>query len=232
MGLSRRPSNRSDQVPRTDPLPAWSGDVLLIGGGRSLRGFDFTQLQDRCTIGCNQAFMLGPEICKICIFGDYKFWATFCRPLSHFGGWVVSPRHTTTRQADWIHFFNRQDEGLSKTRLAWNANTGAAAINLALILGAQRVFLLGYDCDMDAPNATKPESTHWHDKRIEVPQPQHYDRFLQGFRQVAAALPVVFPWRQVFNVSNGMSRIDCFPFLTFEDAELKAGRPDDGGRGL
>lgn len=209
-------------MPRTDPLPAWTGDVFLIGGGPSLRGFDFEQLGLLPTIGCNQAFLLGPEICKVCIFGDYKFWAHFARPLSDFTGWVASPRHTMTKQADWIHFFERQDEGLSKSKLAWNANTGAAAINLALILGASRVFLLGYDCCMDSENSAKPESTHWHDKRIEVPQPQHYERFLNGFRQVAVALPVVFPGRQVFNVSNGMSRIDCFPFLTFEDAKLRA----------
>jgi hypothetical protein len=209
-------------VPRTDPLPLWEGDVFLIGGGRSLRGFDFEQLQSLPTIGCNQAFLLGSDLCKICIFGDFKFWAMFARPLSDFNGWVVSPRHTMTKQADWIRFFERQDEGLSKTKLAWNANTGAAAINLALILGASRVFLLGYDCNMDAENSAKHEATHWHDKRIEVPQPQHYDRFLAGFRQVAAALPVVFPGRQVFNVSEGSSRIDCFPLKTFDDVGLNA----------
>lgn len=206
-------------MPRTDPLPQWQGDVYLIGGGRSLRGFDFTQLRLLPTIGCNQAFLLGPEICKICIFGDFKFWAHFCRPLSDFNGWVVSPRHTVTKQADWIHFFERQDEGLSKTKLAWNFNTGAAAINLALILGAKRVFLLGYDCGMDADNSAKLESTHWHDKRIEVPQPQHYERFLHGFRNIAAALPVTFPGREVFIVSGG-SKIDCFPVVSFENAGL------------
>lgn len=208
-------------MPRTDPLPQWMGDVFLIGGGPSLRGFDFTQLWNLPTIGCNQAFLLGPEICKICIFGDYKFWAAFARPLSGFSSWVASPRHTMTKQADWIHFFERQDEGLSTTKLAWNANTGAAAINLALILGAGRVFLLGYDCQMDADNSAKHESTHWHDKRIEVPQPQHYDRFLNGFRQVARVLPVVFPGRRVFNVSEGTSRIDCFPVVDFESVGLQ-----------
>jgi hypothetical protein len=125
-----------------------------------------------------------------------------------------------TKQAAWINFFERQDEGLSKTRLAWNANTGAAAINLALILGASRVFLLGYDCCMDVENSARPESTHWHDRRIEVPQQQHYDRFLNGFRQVAAALPVVFPGRKVFNVSEGSSRIGCFPVVDFESVGL------------
>jgi hypothetical protein len=215
-----RPSNRNEEMPRTDPLPAWTGDVFLIGGGPSLRRFDFQQLRLFPTIGCNQAFLLGPEVCKICIFGDYKFWAHFAQPLSDFAGWVVSPRHTMTKQADWIHFFERQDEGLSKAKLAWNANTGAAAINLALILGASRVFLLGYDCCMDADNSAKPESTHWHDKRIEVPQAQHYDRFLIGFHQVASALPVVFPGRQVFNVSEGGSRIDCFPVVAFESVGL------------
>lgn len=209
-------------MPKTISLPDWSGqDVYLIGGGPSLRGFDFNQLIPRNTIGCNHAFLLGPAICKVCIFGDFKFWAHYSMALAEFAGWVASPKHTDTHQADWIHFFPRQYDGLATDKLAWNANTGAAAINLALILGAKRIYLLGYDCTMDYANRSKPESSHWHDQRIEVPQAQHYARFAQGFCQVADALPIVFPGRQVFNVSEGSSKLECFPIVNFSDAKLR-----------
>lgn len=209
-------------MPRTDPLPQWQGPAYLIGGGASLRHFSFGQLRGRQVIGCNQAFLLGSAVVPVAIFGDFKFWCHYARELRAYAGWVVSPRHTLTHQADWIHFFERQNEGLSPDKLAWNGNTGAAAINLALILGASPVYLLGYDCGMSEgeADASRPESSHWHDERLETPSPEHYARFAAGFDNAARALPAVFPGRKVLNVTDGSSRLSVFPRVSFVDAGL------------
>lgn len=57
------------------PDKIWDGlECFIIGGGRSLKeGFDFDKLIGEKTIGCNDAYKLGPKICNICIFGDKKW---------------------------------------------------------------------------------------------------------------------------------------------------------------
>ena len=48
------------------PQEKWKDeDVFIIGGGDSLRTFNFDVLKDELTIGCNTAFSLGSDICKI-----------------------------------------------------------------------------------------------------------------------------------------------------------------------
>jgi hypothetical protein len=91
-------------MPKLEPLPDWSGqDVFVIGGGRSLQSFDWSQLKDRNTIGCNQAFLLGGETCKICTFGDFKFWQTFEKKLAEFDGWVAT-NYKLPRPVPWVNY--------------------------------------------------------------------------------------------------------------------------------
>jgi hypothetical protein len=211
-------------MPRSDPLPRLTGDVFVIGGGPSLRSFDFRQLMGKQTIGCNQAFLLGPGICNICVFGDNpplparSFWREFRDELSQYEGWVVTNHHNLPDRPSWLHRFKRIDEGLCDDgeTLAWNRNTGALAINLALTLGADRVLLLGIDLQ------THPDATHWHPRAIETPTPDHHSRFADGFSSVALMLSQgMFPGRQVATISDGSPRLTCFPVLTYADVGLK-----------
>src|SRR3974390_354951 len=126
-------------MPREDALPNWAGqDVFIIGGGPSLRGFEFEQLSKRAVIGCNHAFALGP-VCQICTFGDIRFWDYRRYELEKFEGWVVTNNNSCLRPPPpWLKFYGHKAEGLAPVEsgdLAWNNNTGALAINLALVLG-------------------------------------------------------------------------------------------------
>jgi hypothetical protein len=205
-------------VPKLAPLPDWSGrDVFILGGGPSLRSFDFDRLIGLNTIGCNQAFMLGVERCGICAFGDYLFWDRFINQLEdEYDGWVVTNYYHGPKIPAWLKEFKRLETGLAgsgATNLCWNGNTGCLAVNLALKLGASRVLLLGFDLQM-----TPDGKTHWHDKRIEIPRDEHYKRFAGGFATVARLLPSIYPGRQVINVSDGTSKLDCFPVISIQDA--------------
>jgi len=108
--------------------------------------------------------------------------------------WVstVGSRHTHPSLAKW-------GEGGD---LAGN-NAGAAAINLALLLGARRVFLLGFD----GGYTTQPNS---HKLRCTRATKGVYGRFAKNLEALYAALPVQFPGREVVNVSD-VSKIECFP---------------------
>jgi hypothetical protein len=201
-------------MPKTTPLPSWEGsDAYLIGGGPSLRGFDFSKLRGKNTIGCNQAFFLGGNICQICFFGDENFWRKFQKDLADFDGWVVT-RHTAKSAPPWLIIMPHVYNGLDKTKLGWNRNSGACAISLALLLGAKNVYLLGYDLGVSEAD---PNVSHWHDKRIEVPRKELYPRFLQGFANIARDLPLVFPGRTVTNVTDGSSKLTLFPTVTYEE---------------
>lgn len=50
--------------------PVWLGEtVWIIGGGTSLRGFDWEGIRGRRIIGCNDAYLLGSWV-GVCCFGD------------------------------------------------------------------------------------------------------------------------------------------------------------------
>lgn len=196
----------------------WSGeDVFIIGGGRSLERFDFRQLILHRTIGCNQAFLLGSAVCDICVFGDDKFFGAFEKELTSFKGHLVTNHPEVIGPERLIHYRRVECEGLINEdgALAWNGNTGCLAVNLALALGARRVFLLGFDMRI-----SDPIRNHWHDRAIETPTSAHYERFKNQFAAVAATR-YLYPEAKIFNVHDHTSDLACFPNLTFATLGFK-----------
>lgn len=209
-------------MPRSDPLPDWKGqDAFIIGGGPSLRVFDFQKLSGKNTIGCNQAFRLGSDLCNICVWGDEKFWESYKgmtandkgSGLETYQGWVVTNFTFGKSPASWLKSYPRLDDGLGTGEtLGWNFNSGCAATNLALILGARRVFLLGFDM-----TNSNPANSHWHQWSLESQCEQHYQRFNYGFGSVARDLPTLFPRASIINVTDGSSRLKHFSRATMEE---------------
>jgi len=199
-----------------NPKPIWEGeDVFVIGGGPSLRAFRFDRLKPYLTVGCNDAYLLGEEICNICVFGDLKWYMKNKSGLEKFAGLVVTNQPSLhVRSPDWLRTMSRVPNGLSSTGLSWNGNTGAMAINLALILGAQRVFLLGIDLKLHGKKA------NWHDNHQKKSSTAGwvgpFRRFRAGFRSVAKALPVTFPGKEVINLGPD-STLDIFPKACLDD---------------
>jgi len=190
-------------MPRWTPTEDWKGqDVFLIGGGPSLRDFDWSLLEPELTIGCNTAFTLGEKVCKLCIFGDYDWFIKFRTELEKYRGVVFANASASLsvllENIPWVWTMPRSAMGLHKASLGWNGNTGASAINLALILGAQRVFLLGFDMKRIGNNP------NWHDKvfRPEATKPGVYKGFVQDFRHVVHGWKDNFPDREIINVTS------------------------------
>ena len=186
-------------------------DVYIIGGGPSLNGFKWDKLLNKNTIGCNSAFRLGSRVCGICFFSDYAWFEEFYKELKNYKGTLIThyPKYKDAPE-DWLYWMPRgTSKGLYADRLSYCGNTGCGAINLALLLGAQRVFLLGIDC-----KAGKDNKQNWHPWQIEELKPSVYAKHLKGFELLAEALPEVFPGREVINLTEG-SAIPFFPFNTF-----------------
>ncbi len=187
-------------MPVWTPTPEWKDqDVYIIGGGPSLKGFDWALLRDEYTIGCNTAFTLGEKVCKVCLFCDNRWWNAFKTELASYKGTVFSamPGYHPSG-VPWVWGLKRYPQGLHVDGVGWNGNVGAAAINLALLLGAKRVLLLGFDMKRiaDRPN--------WHDRVIcpAATEPRIYRGFVSDFRFVRRDWKAKFPDREIINVTN------------------------------
>lgn len=171
----------------TPPRLSFGGDAHVIGGGPSLRGFDFGLLAGALVIGCNDAWELGAEICPYLLFGDESWWlANRARVVAGYRGTIVSCAPGLLRAGDpVVNVMLRIPSGLGiGNQLAWNYSTGAAAINLAISMGARRVFALGFDCGHRAS-----DPSHWHDRNTAAVSAYTRERFVSGLSSLARALP-------------------------------------------
>lgn len=199
------------------PIKEYEGkEVFIIGGGTSLRNFNWELLAGRNVIGCNNAFRLGSVICPVCVFGDLKWFERFKWELVKYEGRLVTncPALLNTT-VDWISTMPRHKHGLSTSALGWNWNTGASAINLALIMGATKVYLLGFDGKLSEEN--KP---NWHKYVIDTPSAEVYARMEKGFHAVAHDLPLVFPGTEIINL-NPDSLFTSFAKQSWESVLLE-----------
>jgi hypothetical protein len=188
----------------------------VVGGGPSLRTFDWNLIKGKRTIGCNSAFILGSDIIEVLCFADVGWWNNIGRPrLEEFGGIIVGcpPLVRDCKFPPWVLWMERTNvEGLTTElgSLCFNGNTGALAINLALALGSREIYLLGFDM-----KGTK-EQWNWHDVRHEQPHPVVIPLHIGGLGNIARDLPKKFPGAKVINITDD-SAVDCFPKQKIKD---------------
>ena len=134
----------------------WQGrPAFVIGGGASLRGFDFSQIKDTRwhTIGANAAYRHHPDVVVAMdtrfleLVKDRSEWRNcpsikvapkFCeRKGRDLGGALYLMDLSSDGLDGWSHEFVG---GLKGTN-----NTGAFAVQIADVLGADPIFLLGFD---------------------------------------------------------------------------------------
>lgn len=196
----------------------WAGqDVFILGGGSSLLDFDFELLRGRLVVGCNMAYVHGPEICPVCIFSDHPFFDANRFPLEEYhekGGeiWTIARELFPRMDIQTLVKKNqRKPRGLwhGANGIGFGGSTGCAAANLALQFGAKRVLLLGMDCKLHESGKRK----NWHEAYpVKVPpDPQAlFTKFTEGWRAVANDLPVRFPGRHIINLGPD-SDLTYFP---------------------
>lgn len=200
------------------PDPIWAGEpCYVIGGGPSLEGFDWDCLRGRNVVGCNAAFYMGASLVPIMVFGDAQFLKQHRTGLDQYaeeGGWVVTCSHNLKRfpPPGYLKQMRKQIKGLAADGLGWNRNTGSAAVNLALLLGATTVYLLGYDMQLSGDGRK-----NFHNAYSDTPNPQAYERFLRGFDCVVRDLKQLFPGQRVVNLEDGTSLLEAFPKESLRD---------------
>lgn len=205
----------------------WRGaPCFLVGGGPSLQNFNFEVLNGMKTIGVNKAFLRC--FCTVNYAMDIKFYnyvhywrgdgyKNVNKLWKEYSGikLFLSPDKKIPLFED-IYIVNRiKEECISLDMGAGiyaGTNSGFGALMLAIVLGANPVYLLGYDMH------TVPERgvTHWHDGYPNQ-TPRSLQRKLDGFAEVFEefAPQIKDLGIEVVNLCSD-SKLECFPKASIE----------------
>jgi len=187
------------------PAPVWKGETAyIIGGGPSLRDFDFDNLKGKLTIGCNDAYQLGEDRCKVLHFVDRKWLETHSKRLEAYKGTITTSLRLEAVDGRLRALF-RHSKGLHTDGVGYNGNCGMGALNLALLYGASTVYLLGFDMALG-----KEGQANWHRNEVDQPDERHYKRFLSNMPEVLKDWKEKFPHVRIINM-NPDSEMRGFP---------------------
>lgn len=185
--------------------------IYLIGGGPSLKNFDWIRLSGKKTIAINKAF-LHHQTADVMYWTDTRFYTWHKHEIDSFKGLKYTIRKGLYE--DDIMLLKRgAKHGLSKANdtLAHGNNSGYAAINLAYHLGAKNIVLLGYDMG----NVGK--ESHFHDgyPTKATSNEVYTNQFLPGFNSLKVGLD-----KTKVNVFNACptSRLTVFPIISIDKA--------------
>ncbi|MGE4043315.1 MAG: hypothetical protein AB7F35_00575 [Acetobacteraceae bacterium] len=186
--------------------------VYILGGGASLRDFDWSRLYRRQCIAVNTAFRMVPWA-NVLFFSDNRFFELHRDPGGqHF--WRFKGEHIlTTAPAcrDMTGRIQYIDPATLTAKVgrrkfcAEACNSGVQAIILARQLGARQIVLLGFD---NVPG-------HWHDgTHLAHPRrtaPEAYRRYGKDMERLAKlGLPILN--------ANPSSALTGFPVIPRKDA--------------
>ena len=186
--------------------------TYIVAGGPSLFGFDWARLRDRTVIAVNRAFEVLPDA-AVCYFGDRRFWGWHSRALlAHKGRKITAAPHFAQDGVEHYKLSTLTGLDMRPGKLAHGNNSGYAAINLAVQLGAKHIYLLGYDMKFAGHRC------HWH-----APHPIENREVVFGKVMIPYFQTLVEPLDELnVRVRNASpdSAIRCFPRCTIDDALL------------
>jgi hypothetical protein len=186
--------------------------VYIIGGGPSLKNFDFRQLAGSRTIAINKAILFHTQA-DVLYWTDVRFYTWYKNEIDNYKGLKFTLKAGSQYTNDIKVLKKGKAYGLETDRqtLAHGNNSGYAAINLAYHLGAKRIVLLGFDM------ASNGKEGHFHDgyPTQTASDKMYQDKFLPGFKQLHAELNG--SGVTIMNASP-YSKLTVFPKITIEQA--------------
>lgn len=208
-----------------NPGTLWDGrTVVCLGSGDTLRCMDWRDVERMRLF--NNAYLLainssiktmrhaGVEPDAL-IFSDDRWFDANCDLVAGFKGRVFTdrlrPKVALPDKIERIDFANRPDFAVGRPPARNGRSTGHRAIGLAIMLGATRVVLLGYDMRVD-PDTGR---SHCHDDYQHTePASAYADEFIPGFAGWNADAQAVGV--QALNATPG-SALKEFPMVTLAE---------------
>ena len=196
----KRPPPPSNKVPHPLPLPEdikapeYNNDCYIVGGGPSLTGFDWDNLNGKFTIAINRAYEILPEA-NIVYFTDDDFYQRHQKGmLAHKGKKYRGrlARQKVIKEPEVLELqLQPQPSGWSDQfgELYHGSNSGFACIQVAAQLGFKNIYLLGFDM-MHQGTYQKGKNnclgtTHWHDGHRRIDPPTAYGMMLRHYHNMA-----------------------------------------------
>ncbi len=210
------------------------GDVFIIGGGNSIRGFPFDKLKDKETIAINMSALDVPNP-TYCITADSSIFRKIQE--GYFKGvkttWVLvtNPDHCTMKWRDGkfknikngfvynlfcvnmiIRNAGVEGIGFSFKDFKTGYNSGFCGFQLAVLLGYKRIYLLGFDL-------VSGIKCHYHNRyggrKISKDNlDKFYDNFVIALEEIKEKTDI-----EIFSCSN-VSRLNKYVrFVPFVDIE-------------
>lgn len=201
----------------------WEGmTAVIIGGGPSIRALGHDRIIPRLegrypVIAINNAYMMAP-------WADVLYWADnywLCDNWQtihqHVGWWKISRQEPKLRDVSatprWLPEIKlitcRPMSGISFSQsIIFGRNGGHNAINLAVLFGASRIVLMGFDLDESS------QQHNWHDLHTRPTRIESYQEWRKDFGIAAKILEKHSI--DVINV-NPSSKITCFRFAAIDE---------------
>jgi hypothetical protein len=170
------------------PDGAWAGArCYILGGGPSLKDFDLSATVGSRVIAVNRAYEICPwadivASCDDCFYGWHKHDPRY----RDYGGlkvmMLVDPNPHLEPDVWVVPGTTERCVGSIKEGLGHGWNSGYGALMLAVALGCDPVYLVGFDMEGDAAADTQ---TWWHDGYPHRNDASCYRRYADEFKWVA-----------------------------------------------
>lgn len=207
----------------------WSGRrCFVLGSGPSMKVFDYSQLKGELVIGINRSFKefepsillsMDKQFYQWEMWGKYgpderqRFLDLICEKVLVRNGAVDSGffgEMTLIKRAGMKEVSKSLSDGLTT-----GSNSGTCALGLAILLGANPIYLLGFDMK-DAEDG----STHCHNGHPNKPKCAKGDNYKRFLRHLKNYAPQMKKMSNIINL-NPDSALRDFQFGIFEGIKLK-----------
>lgn len=188
------------------PVGAWDGyATFILGGGPSIKDFDFSRLRGRGkVIAVNNAGLDRASWADVLFWADRRWYEWNRHNLHKFRGTYKITRRPVSDPDIYVLEFNAHSFSHDPYSLGGFCG-GSSAINLAYLFGSRVIYLLGFD--MTGGN--------WHNDHRLPPRPgQHRNKFIPVLEFMEPILTA--NGCSVFN-TNPRSMLRCFPFVSIEE---------------
>lgn len=189
----------------------WTGETVFIcASGPSLTREDVEKTRGKAkSIAINSTIRMAPwaDALYAC---DYAWWERYQDDWKDFQGLKFSQDPKAHRRFGTIYVKSERKPGLGKNTIHQGSNSGYQAVNLAYLMGAKRMILLGFDMQLTRDRA------HWHGKHMRMSNPtaklcQTWVHNFNGLAKELAAEGV-----EVINCTRETA-LTCFPRKTLDD---------------
>jgi len=205
-------------------------DIFIIGGGSGLKGFPFSQLKDKTTIAVNMAALDVPNP-TYCLTADSRIFRKVQQGVFRNINttWVVVIS-TAIKFRDGrlqrvnsnfaynplcahvlINYTKADGIGFSFNDFRTGFNSGFCAFQLAVLLGYQKIYLLGFDLNLN------PKEYHYH-KRYKGRKisNKNLNRYYENFKLAFGILKKETDI-EIFSCSKNSRLNQHIPYIPFEE---------------